>query len=511
MKRREFISSVCAGISTGVVLPKEVFSHRTPGDRELRLLEAARKSGAEYAVVRKVVKDFESLQAQNDSITSHVSYHDAGYHLIVSTGKGIGCYGLTESSDLDEDTAAGIALSMARANEAFPFRTIPLTSDLAAGSHKAIQNGEDPIETGWDNKKSLLLKINELARGHEKVEFVVSNLFLQRETVRIINSNGLDFIDTRWMVYPNFAVSAIDRKKTKRIMSRRSDTSPVRADFGFVQALDLSKMVNRAVRDLENLLDSDAPDTDRYDLVLAGEHLWRVVDETLGYHLSPQALYLLSEFSPQSIFQISSFKAGPSALSKEVTLRSEPGLDHSLAHGSIDDLGRNIKPHVFIENGEITAFPKPGAHAFPETPVFPFRADGWRNAPIPTLSNLVLQPGPEENTIERMVSGINKGILIHGSTGMRHHHDRSSVEVWGEIGYLIEHGKITKPLRGFSYIQRVTDFWASCISVGNAETSHAGGSLHKTVGDDAQTLPVTVQCPAALFINVPVRNLERQS
>ncbi len=155
----------------------------------------------------------------------------------------------------------------------------------------------------------------------------------------------------------------------------------------------------------------------------------------------------------------------------------------------IDDEGVEVKTKLLAERGEVKGMihnRETAAYFQVEPNGGAFSEMGDRR--IPRMSNTYVQPATKKNwfhTIEQLISDVPKGIILEGTAGGAVSKDGMSSSVL--IGYLIEHGKITRTVKpaNFSaqtlYALRFIEGFAGPITI--ADVGFCGKGQTKYVGD----------------------------
>ncbi len=94
------------------------------------------------------------------------------------------------------------------------------------------------------------------------------------------------------------------------------------------------------------------------------------------------------------------------------------------------------------------------------------RADRFDRFPINRIPNLYMEPGPDDGvTPDDLIAGVDRGIYIEGQGSFSIDQMRRNFQFGGDLFWLIEGGKKTKPLKKVTYQSQTTEFWGSCDGV----------------------------------------------
>jgi TldD protein len=133
-------------------------------------------------------------------------------------------------------------------------------------------------------------------------------------------------------------------------------------------------------------------------------------------------------------------------------------------------------------------------------------ADSWGSVSFPRMPNVSLQPSAGNQTLNDLVAGVEKGILIYGDGSYSIDQQRYNFQFGGQTFWEITNGKVGGMLRDVAYQSRTTDFWNSCDALGGRSTYELGGSFNDGKGEPGQSNAVSHGCPVARFRQVNVLN-----
>jgi len=122
-------------------------------------------------------------------------------------------------------------------------------------------------------------------------------------------------------------------------------------------------------------------------------------------------------------------------------------------------------------------------------------------------SNLVMAPSTHDTSIDQLVSGVKKGLLVLSGQS-RADQQALNAESSGEVVYEITNGKKGRAVSEGVILSRAPDFWKNLVGVGGTSTVVPIGISRARHWD--QPLTHTVSAPAVLITNVAVAtNLRR--
>ena len=122
------------------------------------------------------------------------------------------------------------------------------------------------------------------------------------------------------------------------------------------------------------------------------------------------------------------------------------------------------------------------------------------------MPNVSLEPAEAEVSLDELISGVKKGILIYGRGSWSIDQQRYNFQFGGQTFWEIKDGKSGGMLRDVAYQSRTTDFWNACDGLGGKSTYELNGAANDGKGEPAQANAVSHGCPAARFREINVLN-----
>ena len=118
------------------------------------------------------------------------------------------------------------------------------------------------------------------------------------------------------------------------------------------------------------------------------------------------------------------------------------------------------------------------------------RRESYAHMPIPRMTNTYMLPG--ESTHEEIISSVDKGIFAANFSGGQVDITSGKFVFTMSEAYLIENGKITKPVKGATLIGHGPDVLTRVSMVGNNLELDSGIGV---CGKEGQSVPVGVGQP----------------
>jgi predicted Zn-dependent protease len=240
------------------------------------------------------------------------------------------------------------------------------------------------------------------------------------------------------------------------------------------------------------------------DLLLMPEQMMLQIHESIGHPLElDRILGDERNFAGTSFVTLDMF--GRYAYgSPLLNVTFDPTLRQEFAAYGWDDDGTAAEKVWLIRNG-ILERPLGGAisQARAGLPgVANSRACNWNRPPIDRMANLNIEPG--EETIDQMVSRMERGVIMDTNVSWSIDDSRNKFQFGCERGILVENGERRGVVKNPGYRGISATFWRALKGVGNAATVDVMGTPYCGKGEPGQVLRVGHASPACLFGGVEV-------
>ncbi|HZI86549.1 MAG TPA: TldD/PmbA family protein [Pyrinomonadaceae bacterium] len=518
--RRSFIKT--AGVAAGVIglpsLPNwvceveaaEAAAAATVDKNALAdiALSTARKLGATYADIRINRYRNEQISTREKQVQNVSRSQNFGFGVRILFK---GTWGFASSRDVSAEEVRRLtreAVDIARANSLYQRKRVVLApASKVVDSWKSAFE-KDPFEVSIDDKIQFLLKLNEQAMKTEGVSFVNSSMGFVNEQKFYASTDGSRIDQYIIRANPNFNVTAVNRSNGD-FQSRTDFGGPQGLGYEYMEKYPWLKEAEQAGQDAVAKLKAKPVEPGKYDLILHPSHLWLTIHESVGHPTElDRALWWEADYAGTSF--ITPDKTGKLQFgSKIVNFVADRTQRGGLATIGYDDEGvpgqkwHLIKDGVFIDwqTTRDLARLSPGKKSYGC-----LHADSWGSISFPRMPNVSLQPAADRTSLNDLVAGVEKGILIYGNGSYSIDQQRYNFQFGGQTFWEIKNGKVGPMLRDVAYQSRTTDFWNSCDGLGGQATYEIGGSFNDGKGEPGQSNAVSHGCPVARFRQVNVLN-----
>ena len=185
-------------------------------------------------------------------------------------------------------------------------------------------------------------------------------------------------------------------------------------------------------------------------------------------------------------------KIGQSVASELCTIVDDGTMQGRRGSLNIDDEGVSAKYNVLIENGVLKSYmqDKLNARLMGVEPTGNGRRESYAHLPMPRMTNTYMLPG--ESTPEEIIASVDNGIYASNFAGGQVDITSGKFVFSASEAYLIENGKLTKPVKGATLIGNGPDAMSQVSMVGNDLALDKGVGV---CGKDGQSVPVGVGQP----------------
>ncbi len=447
---------------------------------ELRaVLAEALSSGGEFAEIFLERRVYNLVNMEEDIVKETAESVSLGLGVRVLRGDRTG-YGYT--SDLAPDkvrrtarTAAAIARG--RGVEACP---PPLRDRTRATRRFPVRRPADGAALGV--KIKLVREAYDAARSADPRVVKVKAYYTDSLShLCIANSEGLLVRDTRPMV--KLVCVAIAEKDGRRESGYWGGGGRVGLEY-FRDVMTPREIGGQAAREAVTLLGAvDAP-AGEMPIVLAPGHSGVLIHEAVGHLLE-------ADFNRKrtSVFWN---KMGKKVGSELVTILDDPTIPSSRGSYNVDDEGTPPRPALLIERGVVRGLLQDRLSTRLMKGAVPTghgRRQDFGHWPIPRMANTYIAAGGDDP--EDIVRSVDKGFYVASLSGGQVE-DSGKFTFSVTLGYLIEGGRLTAPVRQATLIGTNLDILKRIDRVGG---DLAFGLPTGTCSKEGQDVPVNDGCP----------------
>jgi len=331
-------------------------------------------------------------------------------------------------------------------------------------------------------KVELLHRVDAEARAQDpRVKQVIVNLVAAYDVMLIAASDGTLASDVRPLVRMNCSVivEADGRRE------QGSAGGGARAPLGFLMEQDRALgFAREAVRQaLVNLEAVDAP-AGTMTVVLGPGWPGVLLHEAVGHGLE-------GDFNRKGTSAFAG-RIGERVASPLCTVVDDGTLPGRRGSLSVDDEGTPSQHNVLIENGILKGYmqDKMNARLMGVAPTGNGRRESYAHLPMPRMTNTYMLAGPHQP--DEIIASVDRGLYAVNFGGGQVDITSGKFVFSASEAYLIEGGRVTRPVKGATLIGNGPEVLTRVSMVGNDLQLDAGvGSC----GKEGQTVPVGVGQP----------------
>jgi TldD protein len=337
-------------------------------------------------------------------------------------------------------------------------------------------------EVPLNKKVALLQEIDRLARGIDnRVKNVFVSLASEYKVVLVASSQGWVVGDIQPLTRLN--VSCIAEEEGNRQIGTYGGGG--RVEFGFfTENNDYERYTREAVRQaILNLEAEDAP-AGMMDVVLGSGWPGILLHEAIGHGLE-------GDFNRKKVSAFTD-RIGKKVASELCTVVDDGTMPSRRGSLNVDDEGTPTQRNVLIEKGILKAYLQDRLNA--TLMKMPLTGNGRRESyasiPMPRMTNTFMLAGA--TAPEDIIRSVKKGLYAVSFGGGQVDITNGKFVFSASEAYLIEDGKVTRPVKGATLIGNGPDVLTRVSMVGTDLKLDEGVG---TCGKDGQSVPVGVGLP----------------
>ncbi|HXH10855.1 MAG TPA: metalloprotease TldD [Alphaproteobacteria bacterium] len=353
-----------------------------------------------------------------------------------------------------------------------------------------------PTEVPLQTKIDLLLKIDQIARAYDpRISKVFASLASQQKIVLIATADGLVVGDILPLL--RLSVSCIAEHGTNRQTGTHGGGGRFEFDF-LLDEERYARYAREAARQaIVNLDAIDAP-AGYLDVVLGPGWPGILLHEAVGHGLE-------GDFNRKKVSAFSG-RIGEQVASPLVTVVDDGTLPGRRGSLNVDDEGTPTSRTTLIENGVLRGYLQDRLNA--RLMGLPLTGNGRRESyahiPMPRMTNTFMLPG--ESDPEDIIRSVQHGLYAVNFGGGQVDITNGKFVFSASEAYLIENGKVTRPVKGATLIGNGPDVLTRVSMVGNDLRLDEGVG---TCGKDGQSVPVGVGLPTIRVDGITVGGTQR--
>ncbi|MDA3137296.1 metalloprotease TldD [Vibrio metschnikovii] len=353
--------------------------------------------------------------------------------------------------------------------------------------NQAYYAADNPLENWQKQKKTeLLQQLDAYIRTKEPlIQEVSVSLSGVHEQMLVAATDGTYAGDIRPLV--RLSISVLAKKGDRRERGSAGGGGRFNYDY-FLNEENGQKIAfayaDEAIRQALVNLEAVAAPAGTMPVVLGSGWPGVLLHEAVGHGLE-------GDFNRKgsSVF---SGKIGQQVTSKLCTIVDDGTLKDLRGSLNVDDEGVHGQYNVLIEKGVLKGYmqDKHNAHLMGVAPTGNGRRESYAHLPMPRMTNTYMLPG--EHTPEEIIASVKKGIYAPNFGGGQVDITSGKFVFSASEAYLIENGKVTRPIKGATLIGSGIEAMQQVSMVGNDLSIDRGVGV---CGKAGQSVPVGVGQP----------------
>lgn len=441
-----------------------------------KIIDHSLKLGADFSDIFIERNIFNNITYTDNKVKNIQSGTDFGIGVRVIFGTKA-LYGHTNLTDLEELLRITTLLCEMDKKSA--------ASGTSVDFSKLQNNNIHTITNGLNNDVSLEQKIkyletlNQLTRKHQSISQVQLNTLQRMQDVEIYNSEGLHVQDQR--NYARLAATAIAQDANEQATGFYGPGSM--AGWDFIEGLNPEKVSEQITKQALTVLKADFSPAGKLPVVIDSGFGGVIFHEACGHSLETTSVQ-----KKASVFHD---KMGQQIANECVSAVDDGTMENEWGSLNYDDEGTPTQKTQLIKDGKLTSFlvDRVGELRTGHKRTGSGRKQSYKFAPASRMRNTFIEPGKYEKA--EMISTIKNGIYAKQMGGGSVNPGTGEFNFSVAEGYLIEDGKVTRPIKGATLIGSGADVLQKISMVGNNFEQAAGmcgsvsGSIPTNVGQAA--------------------------
>ena len=371
-----------------------------------------------------------------------------------------------------------------------------IVQTLGAVEHSPLYTSVDPLQSmSREEKLDILRRVDKVAREADKrVQEVTASLSGVYELILVAATDGTLAADVRPLV--RLSVSVLVEEDGKRERGASGGGGRFGYEF-FLADLDgevrADAWAKEAVRMALVNLSAVAAPAGTMPVVLGAGWPGVLLHEAVGHGLE-------GDFNRRGT-SVFSGQVGELVASELCTVVDDGTMVDRRGSVAIDDEGTPGQYNVLIENGILKGYmqDKLNARLMGMTPTGNGRRESYAHLPMPRMTNTYMLPG--KSTPQEIIESVEYGIYAPNFGGGQVDITSGKFVFSTSEAYLIENGKVTKPVKGATLIGSGIETMQQISMVGNDLKLDNGVGV---CGKEGQSLPVGVGQPTLKVDNLTV-------
>ena len=453
-----------------------------------KVMAAGMSKGGDYCDLYFQHSISSTIGLEDNIVNRAYSNIDMGLGIRVLNGEQTG-YSFTEDlSPKAMEAAAKTAANIASLTQNAPPQEFKL---FDTPNYYQIKTRWDEI--GIDQKIPYLQRMNEMAQALDS-RIVKTRVFFVDRSGWILqaNSDGRIMCDYQPMGVIYLACIAQDGDKRES----GSKSLAGRFDIATLTEEKLQEVVSKAVDSTIKKFEAVKPQAGEMEVVLSSGGSGILLHEAIGHGME-------ADFNRKGI-SIFADKINKPVAESFVNIVDDGTTPYHRGAVNCDDECENTEKTYLVRNGILESYlhDRISAKYYGVKPTGNGRRESFRFAPMPRMRSTYMEAGP--HTPEEIIASVKKGLYCEDFTNGEVAIGAGDFTFYVSSGYMIEGGKLTKPVKDINIIGNGPDVLKKIVMVGNDPKLD---SSSWTCGKDGQSVPVSQGLPTVKVSSITVGGL----
>jgi len=436
------------------------------------VLHAGLSTGADFVEIFLEDKEKNILQAEGGVISSVNSGHVKGAGIRVIKGKEK-VFGY--SNNLNKDSLIKLASDLASSFTGEPvIKEIDFVKSINPGRNKIKIH---PKEVSTEEKAKILKDSHDYAIGYDKVITQTTAFMMDdAQEILIVNSNGKYVSDSR--VRTRFYFTAVATKDGQ--MQTGSEGPGGQVGYELFEEISVKDTAISAAEIAKTMVEAEECPSKEMTVILNNGFGGVIFHEACGHPLEATTVAKgISVFNG---------KLNKKVASDIVTAIDDGTIENAWGSGNFDDEGNPTRKTVLIEDGILKSylFDEYNTRLMDHDANGCARRESYKYMPTSRMSNTYIDNG--SSTFDEIIANTEYGLFAAKLGGGSVDSTTGDFNFAVMEGYIVEDGKITKPVRGATLVGNGAEVLHLIDMVGNnleraqGMCGSSSGSLPADVG-----------------------------
>ena len=454
------------------------------------LVEEALRSGGSYSDLYFENTTYGSLLLRDGAVTSGGCHQDFGVGVRVLSGEKTG-YAYSES------TAKEHMMACARAAAQITDAPVEVSPYGTANPRRGEPNpaaDRYPMQQPWREMPMsgflpFLQKLEQDVRSRDnRIVKVIANLAFQVSDILMYNS----FRELKWDTRPMGSVSVTAVFQQGSLAENKSTSRSFRKGADMLTDALIEEISSEIVRGIDDRFAATRPKGGRMPVVMGAGASGILLHEAMGHAFE-------ADFNRKGT-SIFADKMGKQICPKGINIIDDGTLAGNRGALNFDDEGIPGQKTYMVEDGVLTSYlhDRISAAHYGVRPTGNGRRESFRYAPIPRMRATYMESGTAK--ADDLIAEVSKGIYVDEFSNGQVQIGEGDFTFYVKSGYLIENGRLTRPVKDINIIGNGPAALADIRGVADDLAIDPGAW---TCGKE-QSVPVSCGIPSVLIGNLTV-------